>query len=321
MEEVTTEFHPEYIDENQKHRSLVFNIWNDCHVGCKFCYSRFPDGNDQLTAAKLILDFLQNTDLSLFNEMQLQGGDFFNGELSDPEVKKVFMAVVDILTTKLQRGEIDIFRFNTSLQFPNRTEFQEVLELIKSKGVLDKCLLCTSYDTIYRFSKKHPQFEWWDNLDWVHEYYPELNTHVEMIVTQDLIHRVLAGELDFANLSKRARSQVDFIEIHTNLESVTSKQDLVQRLPNFLPKRSDFLRFLTKLKAAPTFLDRFLNKSLHAGTCVLVFKNQLYFSYNRDKGTESEVSLHNLIHSSQCFYSYEDSDRSLHEDVIKFKSL
>ena len=90
------------------------------------------------------------------------------------------------------------------------------LNFLRDMGVADKVLICTSYDTKWRFDgfkcKRPKKWLFRKNMERLHKEFPDFRTHIEIILTGDFIDKVLSGDFDIAYFSNYYHSRVDFIE-------------------------------------------------------------------------------------------------------------
>lgn len=65
-----------------------------------------------------------------------------------------------------------------------------------TSNIAKNILICTSYDTIARFLTPKKLENWKTNMQWLHEKYPEIKVHTEIILTEDFMQKVLSGKFD-----------------------------------------------------------------------------------------------------------------------------
>ena len=72
--------------------------------------------------------------------------------------------------------------------------------------------MCTSYDTMGRFSTPKQLENWERNMKLLHDTYPAIKLHTEILVTEDFLQKVLSGEFNITEFKKKYHTDVDFLE-------------------------------------------------------------------------------------------------------------
>ena len=96
-----------------KNRFIQFELWKDCKVGCKFCYNRGQQDVNKLESLRFVLDKLDDLEVLDYNEIGFIGGEFFNDEMSNLEVKELFYK----LFKKVSKMHFEKIYFTTALIF------------------------------------------------------------------------------------------------------------------------------------------------------------------------------------------------------------
>jgi sulfatase maturation enzyme AslB (radical SAM superfamily) len=80
-------------------KSLQFELWEDCNSGCKFCYLGKYRDTSPITKIKSLQSTIEKiSDMSIYNNYNVLsyiGGEFFQGQLNDPTVRKLFFELID----------------------------------------------------------------------------------------------------------------------------------------------------------------------------------------------------------------------------------
>lgn len=79
----------------------------------------------------------------------------------------------------------------------------------------------------------------------LHELYPELSIHTEIIVTQHFINAVLEDKFNITEFKNKFNTHVDYIEPASGLY-YNDKQDCEKDIPGFFPTKESFIKFLVK---------------------------------------------------------------------------
>ena len=219
---------------------LQIQLWQDCRNGCLFCSEKqYP--SDKIQDIQFAMDKLNSEEVLEFDEIGLIGGEFFDNQLDKPEVLERFYE----LWYKIVHMHFKKIYIATSLIFDMDKYFIPFLKEIRNWGCADKFLICTSYDTKWRFNKKGKEELWHENMIKLQEEFPDFKTHIEIILTGDFIDKVLEGKFNISAFSKCYNSRVDYIEPTSGLHYKT-KQDLQKVCPNFFPTKAKFIEFIKK---------------------------------------------------------------------------
>lgn len=295
---------------------LQFELWKDCKNGCPFCQNRGLGDVDKKESLLFIKNKLQSAELDKYLEVGFIGGEFFDGQLSNIDVKILFYNVIDIIIEKIQSKKIKKFYITATLTNKCLLDLIECIEHFKSKNVLNKILLCTSYDTLYRFTKQSEQI-WKDNMLFLTKKYPELYKHIEIIVTEDFALKMMSNKFDLTNISKTYNSPIDFIEPHSGF-FFKDKYEFDKNIPNFLLKRKTFLKFLSYLyKKFPADIETLFNKNLKSNDFYIHYKDGQLIKFENRRMHKDRTCGVNIDHIPH--WGYIDSDIDIFDDVEEFR--
>jgi len=235
---------------------LQFELWKDCNNKCAFCFN----DNSVTSAAKKI-------DRIAFVRKKLEkhlpkgvdtigfiGGEFFDGQL---ETEALFASFIDLLNVALEDVSIKKVLITSSLIFRNGNQHLKSVLLRLSNR--QKLMLCTSWDTKYRFHVDGSKQVWEENIRFIHDLFPEIRIHVEICPTQWHIEDVLADKFNIADFERKYNVRVDYTDLNSGF-NYRDKYDFQEHVPGFFPKRSTFLKFLHKVYTeGQAKEDQFLN--------------------------------------------------------------
>lgn len=222
---------------------LQYQLWSECNNGCKFCLCKDQIPIDKKYALNFILEKLDDPEVKEFDEVGLIGGEIFDDQLDEPEVNELFYKVV----RKICCMHFKKIYIATNLIYDINKHLVPFLNFMQDRLSIDRLLLCTSYDTKWRFEgykngvPKKRLFR--KNMQYIHENFPDVNTHIEIILTGDFIDKVLAGDFDIAYFSNYYKSRVDYIE-PTSGWYYKDKYEIQEACPNFFPTKEKFIQFL-----------------------------------------------------------------------------
>ena len=247
-----------------ENRFIQYELWKECRNGCEFCFNRGQKSLDKVERLNYIIDKLNDPEVDEYNEIGFIGGEFFDIELRDEKVQRLFFQLFKICADKVQTGKLDKIYVTTGLIYDIQPYLQPFLEFLRIWGISDKTLLCTSYDTKYRFHTPEKLKLWEYNMKYIHEHYNEIMLHTEIIVTQDFINKVLDDSFSITKFKEEFHTAVDYIEPSSGFY-FNDKKDAAQHLIDFFPTKASFIKFLKKVSSKHEIdLTTFLSMELRS---------------------------------------------------------
>lgn len=300
---------------------IQFELWHDCNNRCKFCHSCTLGDIDKIKSIDFISEKLDRKEiLDEIGTIGLIGGEIFDDQLDDIQVKEKFYdKLIKRIILLLKENIIQKFYIATSLIFRNKSQLKYFLEYLGSNGILRKCMICTSYDTIGRFNDNNLQL-WKSNIQFIKEKYPNLNVHTEMILTGDLIKRILDKSFSLPDFKKQYQTSIDFMSPHIYLydqnRTITKKEfnDIVGG--DFFPKRKLFIDFISKFLLTDESIDlsTFLSNRIRADDYYFILNGQHYLASGRIKSDGMFAGINKKV-GIQIIDGYLDSDIRLEDDI------
>ena len=141
----------------------------------------------------------------------------------------------------LQNKKINQINFTSNLLAEDNSKMYQILDLIKLSGLLNRFELCTSYDSKYRFKGNFTI--WHYNMLYIKQNYPELQTHVEILPTQDFCEKCLSGEFNYEWFKETYDSAIDYSDLNSGFY-YKDKFEMEEHVPGFFPKRNTFLQWV-----------------------------------------------------------------------------
>jgi len=224
---------------------LQFEMWKECHNGCKFCCNKGQKDLEKSSSLQFILKQLDDPEVDEYNEIGFIGGEFFDCELRDSVVKDLFYKIFDKCANMVKDGKKDKIYITTALIYNMGNYLIPFLNHMRDLEVLNKILICTSYDNAYRFHTVEKEELWKSNMLKLYKLYPELGLHTEIIMTQFFIDAVLNDEFDIKEFQKKYHTRCDYIEPASGLYYKDKKEASLD-LPGFFPTRNSYIEFLYK---------------------------------------------------------------------------
>lgn len=296
------------------HSFLQFELWKDCNNKCAFC---FNDNSSTSCISKcnridFVLEELNKKEYTNIERIGLIGGEFFDGQLESTELLNKFILLIK---TILNRKNVKQLLITTSLLFLDYSQFKYVLDSIDDTS---KVLICTSWDTKYRFNKPWSKLLWEKNLFWLKKHYPNISVHVEIIPTQWHIIDVLNNKFNIRDFEEKFGVYVDYTDLNSGFK-YNNKYEFQKDVPGFFPNRKDFIKFLHKVylegQASP---EKFLNFK-NMSTLLWVEVGNEYKLFSGYRGPVDGVSVDSTyelppMHEDKS--DYIDSHIRMRKDVL-----
>lgn len=314
-------------------KSLQFELWEQCGSNCSFCYlgtqNQFTPDHIKLhslkEALKTISDEKKYTEEG-YEVLSYLGGEFFQGQLNNPDVRAAFFELMKKTAELLERGVIKAVWIYATMTIGNQQDLYDVLKLFKRKEGL---WILTSYDTIGRFHTKK-MFETWDmNMKRIHQLYPEIRFNITTILTEDACQKYLNNELSFKAMMDEYHCAFFFKQCGKP-DMYKTKQEMNKAIPNFFPKRNTFLDFLIKFRKEESaeMWAKLFNLFYRADT---LYRNQNQDGHQmelniRDKKTGVEIDPSSGNYVGSCghmntYKAYIDSDECCLCDKLEIETM
>lgn len=313
--------------------SIQFELWKQCNNFCEFCYltkeqTKFVADEvklENLKKVNVLIDEYFETHSEQIKAIGFLGGEFFQGQMNNPEVKSKFYALCKKCFKLIDEDRIRDFWCYCTLTIGDQKDLYDLVDLF-DKTVTDKekhkFWIQVSYDKQGRFNQPG-KFENWDYHMLNLQKYPFICFNVTSIMTESFLQAVLQGELDLNEFQEKYKNH--FFLKQANPFHSTTKEEILAKLPWFFPKRKTYLQFLDKLKRESPFLFKeLLDITLRA--------DYMYNSLERSKQEEIDPQVRNKetwnethneiiekcghVKNYQC---YSDSDACMLCDYFKIR--
>lgn len=253
-------------------QAIQFELWPDCHSGCKFCYlngtRRVTTRKEKANNIKKTITTLKNKYLmKKYNAVGLIGGEFFQGQLIG--IENEWNTLIDQLNQMLCLREIKEVWITSSLLFSNNdlNDMINTLSRFNFNELNDdqRIIMCTSYDTVGRFNKdidgdnpgednNNAEDYWFNHLKKLHEVFPKLTLHTQTILTQDTIDKLIENPDYFDFITEYSMIDFRYPSItRADCPTATTIEDyrsiMMKRVNDFpehffIENRNRFLKFL-----------------------------------------------------------------------------
>ena len=248
-------------------KQLQFELWQECNSKCKFCYlgaeNLCTPTNLKVNACKNALEKISDlSNYPTYDTLAYLGGEFFQGQLNNPEVKEVFMELMKKTADLLNAGYIEQVWIYATLTIGDQKDLYDVLKIFDGhKGDL---WILTSYDTMGRFHTKKMEDNWSYHMKNIHKLYPDILFNITTILSEDCIDKYINNELSFKKMMEEYHTTFFFKQCGAPY----GKAEMIQQLDKFFPPRNKFLKFLTKFRQeeSKVMWDKLFNIKYRADT-------------------------------------------------------
>lgn len=298
-----------------KRKFVQYTLWTDCNNHCKFCANAKNKTLSKIDNLEYYLSIIDK-DLEYCTDFGFIGGEFFNKQLVSLKVKDLFYKLIDKVISKLELNQLQRFYISVTLIQKNLKDLIDCLDLFKKSNCIDKVIVCTSYDTAYRFFNSFSENLWKSNMKFLKIKYPVLRLHTEIILTQDFLEKCLSKQFDIFEFKKEFCTDLNFTEPRTGLGYYRSKEEMQKDLPLFFPKRSTFLRFLKEFCIDNSIIDlrTLLSRELLADVLYQIYNNRIYrLGHRHQLSMKDDFIRLNLPYMTQS--GYIDSGISMRQDI------
>lgn len=263
---------------------LQFELWQECNSNCKFCYSG-PDIACTLDAIKirnlkLAIDKLKDEKTyEEFDGTGFIGGEFFQGQLNNQEVKDLFFELMRVTNEQYKKNLIKKIWINVTLTIGDQKDLYDTLKVF---GDIEDLWLLTSYDTKGRFHSQKMEETWKYHMKKLHSLYPKVRLNTTMILSADFIQKYINGDINLKEFMDTYNTNL-FFKVPCKVYS--TKEQMEQRVSNFFPKRNEFLKFLKKFKDTEdsSLWDKLFNIKYKADLVYRNYKDRIVASVRNKK--------------------------------------
>lgn len=297
--------------------NIQFELWKNCTNGCDFCFNKgLPccTKEDKIRILKEVKYRLERLNYEYYDKIGFIGGELFGNQIKDEEVFKEFYKLFELCIYLLQDKKINQINFTSNLLAEDNSRMYQILDLIKLSGLLNRFELCTSYDTKYRFHTEEKEKIWHYNMLYIKQNYPELQTHIEILPTQDFCEECLSGEFNYEWFKETYDSAIDYSDLNSGFY-YKDKFEMEEHVPGFFPKRATFLKWVnTGLKEDWFRIEDICNYNVFFNELYMLDKTNHFIQYIRH-GHDKQMPYGQVNRSD-----YIDSDIPMYIDLENIKN-
>ena len=271
-------------------RVIQFEIWNECNNGCKFCFNRYVyDLSDEQKLRSLNIVLQKISDLEIYktyNKIAFIGGEFFQGQLRNNEVREAFFKTIDKINELLEAGYIEEFWITATLTIGKQEDLFELFKRIKKHSAI---WICTSYDAVGRFTPEK-LLAWQENMQAIKAYDPSIRINVTTIITGQFADDYLSGKFKLDEF--RSKYQCAWFSKTPLLPAGCgmTKAEYNKTIPNFFPSRKPFLSFLTMFRQQESAFDydKLYGSEFRSNALIKTYSDDQMLVLLRDKSSKND---------------------------------
>lgn len=328
---------------NHGRRSFQWEVWAMCNNYCTYCYlgneNRHTDKERQMKSLNDLHKAIDNLDFRIYNNISLIGGDFFQGQLEDPEVHDSFMAMIEKCAKAYHDRKIGGMWITCTMTIGDQKDLYEMIEIFKkyecfpnpnygSSGIW----LCTSWDTKGRFHTPAKLANWEYHMQHIHEVYPWIKFNTTIILMGPFCQDVIDGKWDAREFVEKFHTTVFYKQVgmgkigevadYSDCANDIEKQRKAKKVVNeeigfdFCPTRSQMLKTLRiYAEKWPEQYDRLFNIQYRADELHRNFNdsmNDFKTKRNKNSANETDVAIENMLNTCGHMLNYapySDSDK------------
>ena len=190
---------------NFERKSFQWELWQCCNNLCKFCYigkdNRHTDKERQMKSLADMKAALLQLDFNKYNNISLIGGEFFQGQLEDAEVRSAFFEIIQMICDFYVDRKIGSVWLAATLTIGDQADLYETVDMFDKAGVRPHeeygssgLWICTSWDAEGRFHTEKSRENWEFHMKNLSVKYPWIKKNTTIILMQKLCEMYLFGE-------------------------------------------------------------------------------------------------------------------------------
>ena len=327
---------------NMGRRSFQWELWAMCNNLCKYCYlgsaNRGTNKERQMKSLHDLHAAIDNLDFNIYNNISMIGGEFFQGQLDDPEVHDSFMDLIRKICVLYNEKKIGSVWITCTMTIGDQKHLYEMLDIFEEYGVkpypehgASGLWLCTSWDIEGRFHTPQHLANWEYHMENIHQKYPWVKFNCTIILMQKFLEAYINGEWSPKAFMEKYHTGLfykqiglgeipdgifneitDHIELNREAKKYTNKKFGF----DFAPKRETMLKFLRKYALEdPETYDNLFNIIYRADELHRNFNDKtqdVKTKRNKFSANESDVEQDNRMNTCGHILNYAcyiDSDK------------
>lgn len=308
-------------------RSFQWEVWAMCNNYCTYCYLGQDNRHtDKVRQMKSLIDLhkaIDNLDYRIYNNISLIGGDFFQGQLDDPEVHDSFMALIKKCAKAYSEDKIGSMWITCTLTIGDQKHLYEMIEIFEKYKCFPRegwsasgIWLCTSWDIKGRFHTPDRLENWDYHMLNIQKTYPWIKFNTTIILMEDFMRAVIDHKWSPKEFSEKYKTTLFFKQVGLGqivneamftddcrdpIKAYSAQKVAVnEKLGfDFCPHRRTSLDFLRVFATEyPEFYDRLYNIQYRADELHRNFNdsmNDLKTKRNKHSANETDVAMENSL--------------------------
>lgn len=309
-----------------------YELWQTCNNNCLFCFNKanahIDNDEAKIAALRAVIADLDVVPGTIQDKLSIEliGGDFFQGQLHNPSVRTLFFQLMDKLVSLRDSKQIAQVVLFVTLTLGDNKDLYEAIDVLTRNAPADfEVWISTSYDTKGRFDAA--KLENWKTHMTRLACIPTIHRNTTIILTQAFVDEVLSGAFDFQDFQdtyqttlffKHPLIMLDELAKHGDVSDQIikykrAKEDMLKRLPWFLPKRKDALKVMQKMREHG-LLNRLMGLEYRADDLDAKFGEVGHWvktirdkEHNIESKNEAKLPCGDLV----TYMCYADSDKCL----------
>lgn len=309
-------------------KSMMFELWTECGNNCKFCYlgekNKYTSDEDKLENIHKVSNIIVNRlieDSDQYKAIGLIGGEFFQGQMRNPEVNKAFFKLCEQIFQVIEEDRVRDFWCYCTLTIGDQEDIYKLIDLF-DKTITDKekhkFWILVSYDTYGRFHTEKMK-ENWEKHMLAFQKYPFIKFNVTSILSNDFCEKVVSGEHDLVKFKEKFKCTY-FFKQPTKTFDENSNAEFAAKLPNWFVKRKTYIEFLKKVKAVDLeMFNEILNIEQRADDLMTSLSDYEVAHRNKETWEETGMAVNPKCGHVINYQCYADSDACCLCDYFKVK--
>ena len=328
-------------------RSFQWEMWSMCNNLCSYCYlgmaNRHTDKDRQMKSLIDCHKAIDNLDTRIYNNVSIIGGEFFQGQLDDPEVHDSFMDLIRKIAKLYANKRIGAIWITCTLTIGDQHHLYEMLEIFKEYGCYpvegwgsSGLWLCTSWDVQGRFHTPDRKKNWEYHMKNIHEKYPWVKFNTTIILMEKFLQMYVDGEWSPKQFMNEYHTslfykQIGLGDIPQDVVEGEFKVDPNDKIGayrvgkiyvnrtlgfEFAPRRSTMLKFLRKYAVEdPDTYDKLFNIDYRADELHRNYNDSMQdvrTTRNKKSANETDTVVENILNTCGHMINYMpyiDSDK------------
>lgn len=259
-----------------------FLLWGNCTNQCDFCWQCKKRDESIFLNKEEMISCIEDTILRLDkindgDDVLIVGGEILASYYV--EVNPYLHKLIDKCVGMLGENKIRFLYVNTNLIYKDRTNLIYLFESIK--GYEDRLKFTTSYDIYGRFKTDTAKELFLENLSFIKENYPKINTVVNCIITKQLVESDFNDEEFRKTYGVRYINFIPYVPVLEDRSMDVDFKDIVKVLARTERKNKGYIDFYIN--------DFDFNQ------------NKILYQYHKDTGYEECTSSYADCHHNENF--------------------